>query len=167
MSACNTPNPPVSEEISWPCDADGRLTVELYGGIRETLSWQADDLNCDGMPRPNGEGARLRLSGPLGDRTVAFILGIPDLKRGDTGSEFPTNVTLIEEGTGRFFSTQDTSGCWTDIDSHVPVGEEKPLDYRISGTLYCISPLAELNGNSSIGFTELQFVSRLRWKQPE
>jgi len=140
------------------------LRTELYGAIRENIEWRANQLACEGMPRPNSEGARLRLSGPLGDKTLAIILGLPDLGRGETGMEFPTNVTFIEEGSGRFFSTTDTSGCWTDIDIHEPAVAQSVSNYRIGGTLYCVSPLPELNGGSSISFTKLAFVGRLDWE---
>lgn len=111
------------------------------------------------------------MSGPLGDApditTVAFILGIPRLEKGATGAEFNTNVTLMEEGTGRFYGTPDTSNCWTDIEFQVPVSPDDASKYRIGGTVYCISPLAEVHGGSSIGFTELKFSSRLNWNPPE
>ena len=167
LIACDLPVPAAAPEVAVGCDSDGNLTVELYGGIRESINWQAGELVCEGMPRPNSEGARLRLSGPLGDKTIAFILGVPDLRKGDTGKELPTNVTLMEEGTGRFFATPDLSGCWTDVDRHESIGDENVSTYRISGTLYCVSPLAELNGASSISFTELKFTSRLNWEAPK
>ncbi len=145
--------------------------VELYGSIRASIDWRAGDLTCTGMPRPDGEGARVRLSGPLGmkgeNRTLAFILGLPDLEVGQTGKELPTNVTLIEEGAGRFFGSRGTSDCWTDVRSQERVGGEDEDTYRIEGTLYCVSPLAELNGNTSVTFTELNFTGRLNWEQPE
>jgi len=128
------------------CGQDGQLAVELYGSIRSSLDWHADVLSCTGMRRPDGEGVRVRMSGPLetGDevRTIAFILGISGLDVGQTGSELPTNVTLIEEGTGRFFGTRDTSGCWTDVTSQEPMDDDGDQTYRIEGTLYCVSPLA-------------------------
>ena len=68
---------------------------------------------------------------------------------------------------GRFFATPDLSACWMDVDRHEPVGDETVSTYLISGTLYCISPLAELNGASSISFTELKFTSRLDWEAPK
>lgn len=153
------------------CGADGRLTVELYGSISASIDWRSDALACAGMPRPENEGARVRMSGPLatGDevRTIAFILGLPDLEVGQSGNELPTNVTLIEEGTGRFYSTPDTSGCWTDVRSQLPIGADNDQLYRIEGTLYCISPLAELNGSTSVTFTELNFTGRINWEQPK
>ena len=182
LAACDGPGAPITEEnaiadslapesYELACGDDGQLIVALYGGIRAEIDWQQDTLACTGMPRPDDEGARMRLSGPIGDvdegRTLAFILGIPDLEMGQTGAELPTNVTLIEEGTGRFFGTQDNSGCWTDVAKHEPITDSGERLYRIAGTLYCVSPLAELNGNASVTFTELTFTGRLNWKQPE
>jgi hypothetical protein len=162
----------VPDAASTPaCGPDGQLAVELYGSISTALEWKADVLSCTGMRRPDGEGVRLRVSGPLeaGDdaKTLAFILGIPDLDVGQTGTELPTNVTLIEEGTGRFFGTRDTSGCWTDFTSRKPTADHDDQTYRIEAILYCVSPLAELNGNTSVTFTELKFAGRLAWEQPE
>jgi len=171
LSACNSPAPDPEPGSVYGCGEDGRLEVELYGGISASLDWRADELACEGMPRPNDEGARLRLSGPLGTgpgaKNVAFIIALPDLQEGQPGSELPTNVTLMEEGSGRFFATRDTSGCWTDVTSQDPVGNGNGPEYRISGMLYCVSPLAELNGGSSISFTNLKFTGRLTWKPPE
>jgi len=182
FTACEGPAAPVDAETAAAdsvlveatapaCGQDGQLTVELYGSIRTSLDWQAGVLSCTGMRRPDGEGVRVRLSGPLGTgdevTTLAFILGIPGLEVGQTGSELPTNVTLIEEGTGRFFGTRDTSGCWTDVTSQDPMANDGDRTYRIEGTLYCVSPLPELNGGTSVTFTELKFAGRLAWEQPE
>ena len=153
------------------CGRDGSLAVELHGGLQARLDWSAAELSCAGMPRPAGAGARLRLSGPLDDapdtERIAIILGIPDLARGATGSELPTNATLIEEGAGRFFGTSGANGCWTDIHRHEPAGEPGSAEYLVSGTVYCVAPLAELNGGSSISFTELEFTGRIDWDEPE
>jgi len=177
LVACQDPQPVAAEAAALAesgdaaCSGDGYLQVELYGSIRASIDWQAGELSCKGMPRPDEEGARIRLSGPLdtgdGSRTLAFILGMPDLKIGETGKELPTNVTLIEEGTGRFFGSRDTGECWTDISSQEPVGDDNGSAYRLEGTLYCASPLAELNGNTSVTFTELIFSGRLNWELPK
>ena len=150
------------------CAPDARLSTTLHGAIAADIDWGPAVLACEGMPRPDAEGARLRLSAPLSDaenaKTVAFILGIPALRRGETGTELPTNVTLIEEGSGRFYGTRDTSGCWTDVTRQAQIDGPR---YAIRGTVYCVSPLAELNGGSSISFTELQFTGQLDWSLPE
>ena len=176
MAACQ-PDPPAAVEPNaatdlapHACGADGLLDTRLYGAIDADIHWTTSAMTCEGMPRPDGNGARLRFSGPLEDapdsRTVALILGIPELAEGATDTELPTNVTLVQEGTGRFFGTGDTDGCWTDIVSHELLATETAT-YLITGTVYCVSPLAELNGNASVTFTELAFSGKIRWEIPE
>lgn len=157
-----------SSGLQRPCDPEAYLETELFGGINIAIDWQASVLTCEGMPRPAGEGARLRLAGPLAQdrhsRRIAFIIAIPGLRQGGTGKDMPTNVTLMEEGTGRFFSTADTTGCFTDVQRQERIDPENRKDYRITGTVYCVSPLAELNGVSSVSFTELRFTGRVEWE---
>jgi hypothetical protein len=86
------------------------------------------------------------------------------LEEAQIGAELPTNVTLIEEGSGRFFATPDTNGCWTDVTEHEHIDGNSGQDYMISGSVFCMSPLAELNGFASVAFTELAFTGRVNWK---
>lgn len=162
--------PPTNGIAGQACVAGGSLRAALAGGIRATLDWQAHAMVCEGMPRPDNDGARIRLSGPAGydgeEKMLTFILGLPHLSAGVTGAELPTNVTLVEEGTGRFFGTPDTSSCWTDVTTHELI-EGSSGDYVIGGQLYCASPLPELNGSASVTFTELSFTGRLNWDQAD
>ena len=152
------------------CEHDGALITQIYGGVRASIDWDGRTLQCKGMPHPNGEGARLRFAGPAatadGDLRLAFIPGLPDLVEGETASELPTNVTLMEDGGGQFFGTRDAVNCWTDIDLHEPVQPAASSTYRIGGVLYCVAPLADLNGTASISFADLRFTGRLDW-QPD
>lgn len=120
------------------------------------------------MPRPNGEGAKLRSAGSAdGERQPAFIVELPDLIEGETPKEIPTIVTLMKEGTGRFLGTRDATNCWTDMNKHEQLQEFESPSYRISGILYCVAPLAELNGSSRISSADLKFTGRLDWGQPK
>jgi hypothetical protein len=170
LSACGDPAPAAPETAS-ACGTDGEFVAEVYGGVRASIDWRGESLACEGMPRPNGQGARLRFAGTAdvadGTRHLAFILGLPDLRPGQTGSELATNVTLVEEGTGRFFGTRDTGSCWTDVETHERVAAAVSSGYRISGILYCVTPLANVNDNSSVSFTDLRFTGRLDWKTAE
>lgn len=173
LGACQPPQ--ATEQVNVApirlCGDDGQLATELFGALQVELDWQADVLECAGMPRPEGKGARLRFAGPAmhgsANRSLAFILAMPDIKRGESDNELPTNVTMIEEGTGRFFATADTHSCWTDIERHERDDETNAASYRISGVLYCVAPLAELNGNASVTLTELRFTGRLNWAPPD
>ena len=170
VSACSEPEPGATTE-TLACGADGALVAEIYAGVRASIDWDAGMLECEGMPRPNGEGARLRFAGPAaatdGKLKLAFILGLPDLVEGETASELPTNVTLMEEGTGRFFGTRDAVNCWTDIDLHEPVQPAVSSTYRTRGVLYCVAPLADLSGTTSISFADVRFTGQLDWELPQ
>jgi len=37
--------------------------------------------------------------------------------------------------------------------------------YSISGLIYCVAPIAELNGAASVTLSDLQFTGQLRWAQ--
>ena len=154
--------PSAVEPETYACGDNGFLSTTLYGAIATTLEWTATELACEGMPRPDDEGARLRFAGRDGDRQLAIIIALPALESGSTADEIPSNVTLIEEGNGRFFSTPDLNNCWTDITSVTPLGESTS-QYAVGGTLYCLQPLAEVNGASSVSLSELQFMGLLDW----
>ncbi len=147
----------------------GRFVSRIYGGIEANVDWGADTLECTGMPRPLGEGARLRFAGPVphgeSQKQLAFILGLPGLQKGETARELATTITVIEEDAGRFFSNVENRVCWTDVDNQELVRE--PDDYSISGVVYCVAPLAELNGPSSVTFADLHFVGKLSWAAPQ
>lgn len=144
------------------CGESGYLRTTFYGEFSGPIDWSARNLDCEGMPRPKGEGARLRFAGKSGDLAIAIIVALPDLERGSTARELASNVTVIEEGSGRFFSTSGLESCWTDVDEQQRIGDNADV-YFIAGTLYCIAPLAEVNGDSSVTVRELQFGGRLDW----
>ncbi|MBT8100782.1 MAG: hypothetical protein KJO82_13585 [Gammaproteobacteria bacterium] len=144
------------------CSSSGLLRATLYGALNSELAWSGDGLDCEGMPRPEGRGARLRFAGDHGESRIAIIISVPDLARAETVRELPSNVTVIEEGIGRFFSTGDLDSCWTDIDSHEAISETSGR-HTIAGTLYCIAPVAEINGSKSVSIDELHFSGVVDW----
>ena len=153
---------PVTRDDPGPgCTAGAFLETRLVGAIDAEIDWHGADLACEGMPRPGGEGARIRFAGAVDDHRLAIIIAMPALHRGETGAELSSNVTLIEEGAGRFFSTADSDTCWADVTSMERTGNGD--GYSIGGTLYCVGPLVEVNGSASVSLSELQFRGLLDW----
>ncbi len=144
------------------CGTGGFLEAELVGALSTSLAWDANVLACEGMPRPDERGARLRFAGPglRPGETLAVIIAMPGLERGATGREFATNATVMIEGSGRFFSTSGDEVCWTDVVRQEPLTADR---YAIAGSLYCIAPLVEINGNSSVTIAELSFSGFVDW----
>jgi hypothetical protein len=169
LAACSdTPEPAARPTLLPPppdlsgCDERGYLRTTFYGEVSGPVDWSAGDMDCAGMPRPGGEGARLRFAGHSNDLAIAIIVAMPDLERGATARELASNVTVIEEGSGRFFSTSGLGSCWTDV-SEQQVMDDNADIYFVAGTLYCIAPLAEINGDGSVTVRELQFGGLLDW----
>jgi hypothetical protein len=165
---CNPASESIQAEIQElvstnECGDEGYLSAELYGAIETTVNWAATDLRCEGMRRPSNRGARLRFSGHASDGTnIAFIISLPDLQLGETGEEFRSNVTLIEEGGGRFFSTADLEICWTDINGVESI-DDTSTRFAISGAVYCVAPLREVNGDSDVSIRDFRFRGLLDW----
>lgn len=168
LSGCQE-TPPETRTAVARCGMHGQLVGQLYGSLDAALDWGPEKLQCQGMPRPNNAGARLRFAGKAEmagqSIPIAFIFGIPDLERGQGGKELRTNVTVIDEGSGRFFATQDIEACWSDIESQQQTAGES--EFEIRGILYCVSPLAELHGAGSVRLSEIRFVGQVDWKQPK
>ena len=152
------------EDAALNCGADGFLRTQLYGALAATLDWGKYDLECSGMPRPEGRGARLRFagSGPGEGQQLAIIIAIPDLTRAALGDEYRSNVTLIEEGVGRFFSTPNLDNCLTNITS-LSALDDSGDRFSIGGTLYCVAPLPQINGESSVSFSDVDFTGLIDW----
>ncbi len=149
------------------CFAEGKFRADLYGAVRARVDWHGSDLDCEGMPRPHGAGARLRFAGPvaIADLThqLAFIVAVPDLEQGATAQELPATVTLIDEDNGRFFSSADTESCWADVHDQQPLSKDAD-SYAVSGIVYCVAPLAALTSNESIALRNLEFSGRVDWQ---
>ena len=155
-----------TEKPALNCGNEGFLRTRLYGAIKATLDWGKHDLECTGMPRPEGRGARLRFAGTSPDASkdqkVAIIIAIPDLTRAALGDEYRSNVTLIEEGAGRFFSTPNLDNCLTNITTLTALDDSGDR-FSIGGTLYCVAPLPLVNGDSSVSFSDLDFSGLIDW----
>ena len=155
---------PASPATARGCEGGGFLRTRIYGAFETEIDWRSEDLDCEGMPRPDGEGARLRFAGTLSDgaQELAFIIAMPDFAPGKPARELATNLTPIAEGSGRFFSTPGLDSCWTDVDTRES-GDESPNRFVVDGRLYCIAPIPEVNGSSSVSLEEVNFSGHLEW----
>ena len=149
--------------VTLDCGPQGFLATELFGALAGKIEWDETQLVCEGMPRPDG-GVRLRIAGTVNEQyDLAFIVALPELGRGETGKEYASKITIIEEGVGRFFSNADLASCWTDIDEIRPQNDAETR-FEISGSTYCVAPLIEVNGDSDITLGDFSFRGLLDWE---
>jgi hypothetical protein len=150
--------------VAQPCGKHGSLETTVFGALAGDIRWYGSEMSCEGMPRPEGAGARLRFAGTAGADALdlAIIIALPELAPTATARELPSKLTLIEEGRGRFFSSGEQPNCWTDVARQEPLADGDG-EFVIAGTLFCIGPLAEVNGDASVTIEELQFSGSLDW----
>ena len=154
--------PAVAATTESTCGERGILQGTLSGAINASLDWPDAALRCESMPRPDAEGVRLRLSGDIAGERVAIIIAMPDLEPVVTGTEFSSNVTITVEGSGRFFSTPNLETCWTDVVKNEPLEDTRDA-HVVVGSLYCVSPLGEINGDAFVDVSNLRFSSVADW----
>ena len=150
------------EAVASTCAERGVLQGMVSGAINATLDWPDSALRCESMPRPNDAGVRLRLSGEVRGERLAFIIALPELHAGETGSEFDSNVTISVEGSGRFFSTPNLDTCWTNIAANEPLSDSADAHILV-GSLSCVGPLGEINGDGFVDIRNLKFSGLANW----
>ena len=172
LAACEKPlpepppeNTPVAATfIESTCGNAGQLTGSLAGAINIALDWSDGDLRCESMPRPDSEGIRLRFSGEISGERLVIIIALPTFEAGATGDAFVSNVTLTVEDSGRFFSTPHLDACWTDITTNELLPNQDD-EYRVVGSLSCVSPLGEINGEASVDILNMRFTGVANWNR--
>ena len=170
LAACEEPaaEPPAVVDTAAPIEAEstcgnrGQLSGTIAGAINVQLDWSDDDLRCESMPRPDSQGVRLRFSGEVGDERLAVIVAMPALEAGATGEEFDSNVTITVEGSGRFFSTPNLDTCWTEVATNEALDDETDV-FIVVGSLSCVAPLGEINGDAFVDIRDLRFSGIADW----
>jgi hypothetical protein len=171
LAGCgDSPPPPESAEpvpeptpVVSTCGGEGRLEATLSGALSAELDWADAALRCESMGRPDDEGVRLRFTGDVGDERLVIIVAAPGLDTGATGSGFDAVVTVTVEGSGRFFSTPNLGACWADVTRNDPV-DDAPGDHVVAGTLSCVGPLGEVNGEGYVDLREMRFSGIANWE---
>ena len=156
------PAEPEPEPVASTCGEVGYLRATLSGALTAELDWPDSALRCESMRRPDDRGVRLRLSGEVGNERLAIIIAVPELEADETGTEFDSVVTITVVGSGRFFSTANLGACWTDVGKNAPLaGDDGPR--IVAGSLTCVGPLGEFNGDAYVDVRELTFSGIADW----
>jgi hypothetical protein len=148
--------------IEFSCGENGMLKTSIYGVLETNVVWDTSEMVCESMLRPGGEGMRLRFSGDISGERLNIIIAMPGLKPVVAGVDVPSNVTVTVEGSGRFFSTPNLDSCWTEIGAQSALSGQDGI-YAIEGTLFCVTPLGEINGDAAISIPELSFSTTIQW----
>ena len=167
MPAGGTSPSPTIRTTGCLAAGDGYLRARVRGALDLDLDWKDAQMQCDGAPRPSGNGVRVSIGGPLrGEgRRIRLVFGIGGLAEGASGATLPTNVTLLFEGENRLFATLGDDKCTTDSVTQNRVetlGDHRAI-YRIVARGFCIGPASNPPHTERVIITSFDFAGRVEF----
>ena len=147
-----------------PCllDKSGYLSVEIYGSLAKQLDLKGDKLRCIGKLDALNSRSRLAFFiGPDSAGTnLVFVIGLEGIDKQVNQSGVPSNLTVLDQDNGLFFSTQGVGRCWTDL-TLTQLNNHNAPTYRAEGELYCSGAIAQIQGPGSITISNFHFAGDL------
>jgi hypothetical protein len=138
---------------------DAYLSGSVYGAVEQQIEWRGTDMTCDGGLRPGGEGVRVVFAGPGamdGDRIVV-VIGIDGAINELTAAERNANITIIDESSGRFYSSGGQERCWTMVSD----ATNDRGTFRVTGEAYCTGSLPSVADSSSVRLRGFRYSGRV------
>ena len=150
---------PAAADRCLPGDA-GFLLMRLRGSIETEIHWRGPELDCNGMPRPDGRGLRLHFAGKRDGGDLSVVFAAPELGMGVSAKGVPVNVTLLDGAGERIYGTQGDSRCFFDqvsqralMDAALP-----PRSYRVDAKGFCTVPARAVDGDGAVLLTRFDFA---------
>ncbi|MEO8019494.1 MAG: hypothetical protein ABI769_16910 [Pseudomonadota bacterium] len=143
----------------------------MRGALDLDLDWKDAQMQCDGGPRPSGNGVRVSIGGPLrGEgRRIRLVFGIGRIAEGAGGETLPTNVTILFEGEKRIFATKGDDKCTVDSLTQQRV-ESLAADraiYRVEARGFCLGPATSLTRGERVFLTSFDFAGRVEFEDDD
>ncbi len=146
---------------------NGYLRARVRGALNLDLDWKNAEMQCEGGPRPSGNGLRVSIGGPLRSdgRRIRMVFGIAGLGEGAGGEALRTNVTILFEGEKRLFATQGDDKCTADSVTQQRVETLGPgrAIYRVVARGFCLGPATNLARTERIVLQRFDFAGRVEF----
>jgi len=168
-SSAPPPAPLATDHDNGTClpSGDGFLQARLDGALQMRLDWTNDGTECDGMPRPEGNGIRVSFSHPLDDegRRLLIVFGIAGLSESSSGRALPANLTIIEEGGQQIYSTLGDDKCVMDELTQQLITPWSPESrtYRVSARGFCMQPARAVGGRDGVLMSSFDFAGQVKY----
>jgi hypothetical protein len=143
----------------------------MRGTLDLDLDWKDSQMQCEGGPRPSGNGVRVSIGGPIrGDgRRIRMVFGIGGVAEGGGGNNLKTNVTILFEGEQRVFATLGDDKCTVDSLSQRRVESLGPgrAIYRVEARGFCLGPATSLSRGERVILTSFDFAGRVEFEDDQ
>jgi len=150
---------------------DGYLRARLRGAVDLDLDWKDAQMECEGGPRPSGNGIRVSIGGPdRGEgRRIRLVFGIGGTGEGRGGEALRTNVTILFEGEHRVFATLGDDKCTVDSLTQQRVetlGANRAI-YRVEARGFCLGSATSLSKDERLLLTSFDFAGRVEFEDDD
>jgi hypothetical protein len=150
---------------------DGYLRARMRGTLDLDLDWKDAQMQCEGGPRPSGNGVRVSIGGPVrGDgRRIRMVFGVGGVSEGRAGENLKTNVTILFEGEQRVFATLGDDKCTVDslTQQRVENLDPKRAIYRVEARGFCLGPATSLSRGERVFLTSFDFAGRVEFEDDD
>jgi hypothetical protein len=150
---------------------DGYLRARMRGALDLDLDWKDAQMQCEGGPRPSGNGVRVSIGGPArGEgRRIRIVFGIGGISEGAGGTSLRTNVTILFEGESRIFATQGDDKCTVDslTQRRVEALGTGTAIYRVEARGFCLGPATSLSRDERVLLTSFDFAGRVEFSDDD
>lgn len=141
---------------------NGYLRASIRGALNLDVDWKNTEIECDGGPRPDGSALRISFAGPQhpDGRRLRLVFGVESVREGRSGSELPTNLTVIFEGEDRLFATRGDDHCTVDSLTQERLGAlgGSQRQYRVVARGFCVAPASTLDERARILVSSFDFA---------
>jgi len=145
---------------------DGYFRARLAGAIEANIDWPNSGTQCEGESKNTPPGVRLSFHRvPSGASDLLFVIGLSGVREGRPGREMRANLTIIVQGTDRFFGTLGDSRCTVDSLSQRRLGSAKV--YRVEARGFCTQPAHAVRGDGAVLVSTFEFAGVVRYDPPE
>lgn len=167
MPACATSPSPTIQTAGCLAAGDGYLRARVRGALELDLDWKDAQMQCEGAPRPSGNGVRVVIGGPLrGEgRRIRLVFGIAGVGEAQAGATLRTNVTLLFEGEKRIYATLGDDKCTVDTLTQQRVetlGQGRAI-YRVVARGFCLGPASNPARTERVVITSFDFAGRVEF----
>jgi hypothetical protein len=149
----------------------GYLRARIRGALDLDLNWKDAEMQCEGGPRPSGNGIRVSIAGPArgNGHRIRMVFGIAGVAEGHGGDNLRTNITILFEGEKRIFATQGDDKCMVDSLSQERVESLEPNQavYRVTARGFCLGPAASLSREERVFLTSFDFAGRVEFSDDD
>jgi hypothetical protein len=146
--------------------ATGALRARLQGAIDAEIDWNDSQPQCLAGLRPDGDGLRLLYKGTTEDgEPLLLVFGLAGLQPGQSARNVATNVTVVREGSGKFYATQGEDKCACDEVIQTPIADQPGL-FRLEGRGYCTQPARAVAGDGAVLLPRFDVVAIVPGAEP-